>query len=351
VGAVDLTVVTDRSTDRTLKVFGWTSDPGGCGLYRIAMPMYGLAEYGGHDAIAFDDLNVDLPPDLDVLVGQLISDPIKSEAWQALARMPGRWFAMVYEIDDDLWNIRPSNPGYGWASERREMFADNIRASDAVTVTTPRLAEVVRRYNPNVYVLPNCCDAAFLAHERPRSQRVTVGWAGGGSHAEDFASVSKDLASFFRRRQDVDCHLFGTDYRRAVGRPDGRFTGWQRNLVEYLCSLDFDIGLAPLAANEFNRSKSDVKFLEYASLGIPVVASDYGPYAEAIQHGETGLKVRYPHEWRKHLNAMVNDEAMRAEIGAAARRWAQTRTLQNNYWRWEAAYTEVLGRVRAPALS
>ena len=200
---------------------------------------------------------------------------------------------------------------------------------------------------PLLYVLPNCVDIALLSYRKPPTERLTIGWAGGSSHFQDFAAVKSDLKTFLRRNPDVDMHFIGENYGELVGRPDARYTGWSANLVDYLSKLDFDIGLAPLAYHRFNRSKSDLKFLEYSALGIPVVASDFGPYGESVIHGVTGFLVKHPHEWSRYLRDLVNDDDMRTEMGINAKTWAATRVIQSNYWRWEAAYREVLGRLPA----
>jgi glycosyltransferase involved in cell wall biosynthesis len=334
-----------------MRIWGWASDHGGCGQYRLGLPMWAL-NASGHEASAFSRLNTDLPDDLDVLVGQRICAPSSTRFWLDLAADPGRRTTLVYEIDDDLWNIHGTNTA-ALALRRPEVLANVeacLAAADAVTVTNEHLAAIVAKYNPNVHVLPNCVDATWLTHERPRAERVTVGWAGGSSHANDFASVRSELRAFLRRNPEVDAHFIGANHGPTVGRPDARHSGWKANLVEYLYTIDFDLGIAPLAAHVFNRSKSDLKVLEYATLGIPVVASDYGPYSSSVQHGVTGLLVKYPHEWGKYLRLLVNDDAMRAQMGENARRWAATRTIQANVWRWEAAYTNaVLGRRTAAA--
>lgn len=327
-----------------LKVFGWAADHSGCGNYRIGLPMWCL-NLMGNDALAFSVLNVDIPSNLDILVGQLIAGPDRSAQWRELAARPNRNFAMIYEIDDDIWNLIPSNPSYSfYNAEARTRAIENITIADAVTVTSEQLADVVSEHNPNVFVLPNCIDAAMTKHDRPRTADTTVGWAGGSSHGDDFRSVQNDLKSFFRRNPQVDTHFVGMNYGSAVGRPDTRFTGWVGNLVDYMRNLDFDIGIAPLAYNVFNRSKSDLKFLEYASLGMPVIASDFGPYSTTIEHGATGMLVKYPHEWAKFLRQLTQDEAMRTEIGDNARGWASTRTIQANIWRWDEVYRKVAGK-------
>jgi glycosyltransferase involved in cell wall biosynthesis len=216
-----------------------------------------------------------------------------------------------------------------------------------VTVTTAHLADVVSRFNDNVHVLPNCVDATLLERQRPRNERVTVGWAGGSSHINDFDFTGNAIRTFLRRSGDVDLHVIGTDFRRALGCPEARHSEWSENLVDYLNTIDFDIGIAPLAYHAFNKSKSDLKVLEYAALGIPVIATDYGPYTESVQHGVTGFLVRHSHEWARYLRELVNDEALRLEMGANARRWAATRTIQGNVWRWEAAYRSAIEVARS----
>jgi glycosyltransferase involved in cell wall biosynthesis len=318
----------------------------GCGQYRIGLPMWALGA-AGHETLAFLNLNVALPADLDVLVGQRICSPEMSQAWQALAREPGRRYSLVFELDDDVWNLHPSNRSAieHFTPDAIKLMEANIAAADTVTVTTNQLAEVVSRFNPAVHVLPNCVDAALLTHQRPRPAKVTIGWAGGSSHRIDFESVRDELKAFLRRNPEIDMHFIGHNYGDLVGRPDTRHTGWSENLVDYLSKIDFDIGIAPLAYHAFNKSKSDLKVLEYAALGIPVVATDFGPYSDSVQHGVTGFLVKRPHEWARYLRDLVNDEAMRTELGANARRWAATRTIQANVWRWETAYRSAIDAI------
>ena len=127
--------------------------------------------------------------------------------------------------------------------------------------------------------------------------------------------------------------------------PNTRWSRWNTNLVEYLHTLDFDIGIAPIAYHVFNKSKSDIKALEYAALGIPVVASDFGPYAASVTHGVTGFLVKRPHEWGTYLGLLADDAQLREEMSINAKLWASTRTIQGNAWQWELAYRETIARV------
>jgi glycosyltransferase involved in cell wall biosynthesis len=117
-------------------------------------------------------------------------------------------------------------------------------------------------------------------------------------------------------------------------------TPWIDGVDNVWRAIDFDIALAPLRPHVFNQSKSNLKALEAAALGIPIVASDCGPYPEFVEHGKTGFLVKRDHEWAKYLRELVNDEAMREEMGAAAKAKARQWTLEGNIEDWRVALTE-----------
>lgn len=94
-----------------------------------------------------------------------------------------------------------------------------------------------------------------------------------------------------------------------------------------------------LRPHVFNQSKSWIKALEAAALGIPIVASDLLPYRGFIDHGVTGFLVKRDHEWGQYLRALVEDEAMRLEMGKAAREKAVDYTIEKNYTVWEKVLT------------
>ena len=65
-----------------------------------------------------------------------------------------------------------------------------------------------------------------------------------------------------------------------------------------LSTLGWWVGLAPLSQNQFNLCKSNTKFVEYIQAGIPVIASNYGPYEDIPRicnspnsiHGKTWME-------------------------------------------------------------
>lgn len=327
-----------------LTIHGWAQAGAGQGNYRVGVPLWGLAG-AGHRTQAV----VGSTPawDADVVIGQLIIDEPRLYAWRELARRPGRRPILIAEIDDDLWNIHDANI-HAEAFRDPELIAraeEGLRLADAVTVTTDHLAEVVSRFNDNVYVLPNYIDLNLILRQRPPSSRTTVGWTVSVSHLPEVDDLSGALSRFLRNNPEVDLHLIGQDFRSSFTAPNLRWTAWTNDLGRYLDTIDFDLGIAPLIPHAFNKSRSDIKVLEYAALGIPVVASDYGPYRSSVVHGETGFLVKHPHEWAKYLKQLIDDAPLRQLMGISAKLWASDRTIQGNVWRWEQAFRETISRV------
>lgn len=318
-----------------MKVWGF-HDGHACGYYRVLLPFDAL-NAAGHDtgvSWGWDDQAEQAP----IVVGQRVS---KTDALPIWRRLRAR-HKLVFETDDDVWSIDPTNLGAYAAHGLSTLDATEqaVRVAHMVTVSTEPLAEVLRKHHDNVVVLPNHIDGALLELERPRRDRVTVGWAGGDSHLRDMAVLASHLRRFLGRNPHVEFHNLGTDFRGVLKIP-GRFTGWQANIWDYYRTIDFDIGVAPLADLPFNRSKSAIKALEYAALGIPVVASDSEPYRPFVLDGTTGFLVRKEHEWGRRLYELANDEAMRTEMGAKAKAHAATWTIQNGWPLWQAAYEQL----------
>jgi glycosyltransferase involved in cell wall biosynthesis len=337
-----------------VKVFGLPVGADGCGYYRCYQPLAELRRRG-HNVMLPERGMVWLPDaelnagDIDVFAGQLLTGPRGMGLWES---WQGKT-SLVYDIDDDVWASDHEGSLWHRLPECRDIAAYLISISDLVTVSTEPLVEVVERYNPNVVVLPNCVHEDLLKIERPQHERVTVGWSGGTSHLRDFRYVAPMLSKFLNRNPAVDFHFVGADYSPidewTVPPERSRHTPWTPDLWDFYAGVDFDIGLAPLdPAGAFNRCKSFLRALEYAARGIPVVASAGEAYSGFVEHGVTGFLVRYDHEWGRYLRDLVNDEAMRTEMGAAAKKLAAQHTIQERYGAWERAYEGVMDRVPVP---
>ena len=339
-------------SDETLDVFGWLADRSGCGTIRIMQPLDALTselelKTGYSEGLALKGM---MPK---ILVGQRVCKDRPTAIWGAIAQQENRP-KLVFELDDDVWNIDPSNKqAYTWFHHGYEVstglyhavqenLVQTISLSDRVTCTTEPLAELLRQWNDDVRVVPNTIPQWLTEHDRSRRDRLTVGWVGSATHNMDWDTASNEVRRFLNRNPHIDFHIIGAPYGDWLRLPEDQVveSNWIPNVEDCWRAIDFDIGIAPLRPHVFNRSKSAIKFLEYAALGIPTIASDVGPYADNIEHGVTGLLVKRDHEWQKYLRDLSNDEAMRTEIGSNARDWARTQTLEGNIDKWKAALCE-----------
>lgn len=344
-----------------MKAFGWAADDSGCCHYRIAEPLEALARTANWQIdystrftgipdgpMKPDDKRLpgiarDCAKDLDVISTQRTALMAPSTFWQHL-NIAGAF--TVYEIDDDLFHIDRSNVAAHKLFTRpdiRQNMIDNIAMASRVTCSTEPLAEILRKHNADVRVCPNGIPDWLLEHNPTRydNRKVTIGWGGSPTHEMDFAEVDGQLRRFLNQRDDVEFHCLGTDYADWMRIPKDkcRFTPWVPSVPDFYQTIDYDIGIAPLRPHIFNRSKSNIKVLECAALGIPVVASDVYPYRNFIRHGETGYLVKYPHEWGKYLRELVEDPTQRAEMGAKARSLAAGYSMSQTAPIWEEALT------------
>jgi hypothetical protein len=334
-----------------MKIFGWAADNAGPGFYRLRVPLEEMARHTDHTI----EINTTMPgwvvDEADVIIGQRVCQPGATERWRRLATGAyGRRPLLVFEIDDDLWDIEPANrPARSFFNLQNPQMLTNLtecaKLADVCTVSTEPLAEIVRRVNPNVVVLPNQLPALAFTPDAltPVEGSYRIGWAGGPSHESDVAEMVGGLRQHLRRNPtDVYINM-GTVFdsvNKAAGA-QGYAMDWTQDMGEHYRRLaGLDIGLAPLRPSLFNRSKSEIKFLEYAANGAAVIASQHGPYERTIVPGETGLLIRSPFEWSGALNTLTADPAMRVTLAVSAWTYAWTRAIKHHWASWEKVYAE-----------
>lgn len=321
-----------------MKIKGVTRQWEGGGYYRMRQPIAELGKHGHETSCTMAKSDVEFDGE-DVIVGQVIGGDIAKSWWRGLSFNS----RLVYELDDDLFNIERINPMHSLYSdpEALDSMAFCMQMSDLVTCTTEVLAERMRKYNPNVATMECRIDEQVLGFERPQRDRLVIGWAGGDSHMRDMGECVYGLRKVLDRNPQCEAHFIGADLRFLVKRPV-RYTEWVRNTIYYCKLIDFDIALIPLADTYFNQAKSHSKALEMAALGIPVIASDVEPYSKFVVDGVTGFLVRSEWDWARKMRELINDEAMRTEMGAKAKELASQWTIQKGWQDWESAYQGIL---------
>jgi glycosyltransferase involved in cell wall biosynthesis len=272
---------------------------------------------------------------------------------------------VVADYDDDIFKVNPLSPHYQhyglveyqhvikdeqgqkqqlnvWKDgvgnfsikrnrERLDAVKKALGMADLLTTTTDILADVLRQYNPNVAVLPNCVDLSrWRAIPLKPHDEFRIFWAGGSSHFEDLQIVGPVLQVIMQRYQRVKLILMGVKFEGILkGLPMDRveFHPWEDNLsYPYKCAmLAADLCLIPLVDNAFNRCKSAIKWIEQSALGVPSVVSYVSPYAE-IYNGENAVMVEdnATDAWIDAISTMIREPMLRAKIGGEAQRYVET---------------------------
>lgn len=310
----------------------------GSAWYRCHTPGMALKELG-HEVVLTRDPDPALLERCDVLVLLHLARPGID---RLVGQLDARGTLTVFDIDDDYWNLHPENQANRyWDAERLRIMEQVARACRVVTVSTPELADVMKPMNPNVRVLRNMLpDAHWPTTRRPVSETgpLVLGWAGSSSHLPDVRMVAPVLLQLLDEYPDLTVRLVGANPDWVTSHPRLEIGEWVQ-IEEYPAQLaGFDIAIAPLLDTRFNRCKSDLKYVECAMAGLPVVASQVDSYTAAIVQGENGFLARNTKDWLKHLRRLIEDSSLRDRIGEAARPFAEERLVSANAWRWEKTY-------------
>lgn len=234
---------------------------------------------------------------------------------------------IVVEADDNILSCPTYNPAskfYNPDSTIRKIAVAQLREADAVVVSTPNLKEVYSEFNDHVYVVPNSIDFE-LWDRAPRKHHkhvITIGWMGGATHEADLDIVIpaiKELTAKYPQVRFSLLHGASKAVRDIKGvKVNNKFARIDQ-YPNYVASAGFDIGIAPLVDNAFNRAKSNLRWLEYSALAIPCVASNVGHFAETIHDGADGMLCDTPEDFTNALESLIIDKSKRRMMGNQAK--------------------------------
>jgi glycosyltransferase involved in cell wall biosynthesis len=218
-------------------------------------------------------------------------------------------------MDDDFYSVPAHNPAYriiGPANgEYQHKLKRTIEAVTALTVPTVRLAE--RYINKNIHVIPAHFDSTckhWRGSKLPAGRDTfTVGWAGTATHRLDFDLAFEAMRQFFTTNRQAQLVIGGDSdiYERFdfMGDERRQFLGYMQYEDYPSMYRYFDVLVAPLEDNLFNRGKSDIKLVEAGARGIPWLASPTGAYWSWELLG-AGRLCETTEQWYEGLNFYSN---------------------------------------------
>jgi glycosyltransferase involved in cell wall biosynthesis len=244
---------------------------------------------------------------------------------------------------DDYWLPTKEHPIHSVIKLHNidKKIIENLKVAKYVTTTTTLYADVIRKFNKNVFVFPNAINPNDPQFKEPTlpSDKVRVGWLGGSSHLHDLMLLDKSFASLSKYRSKLQFVLCGFDTRGVVTEINAEtneqnrrnikpeetvwatyeqiFTQnysiidldyknfllkfaqetyegeenqsylrvWTKPVTSYAKNYSkFDISLAPIKNHVFNLMKSQLKVIEAGFYKKAIIASNLGPYTIDLKH-------------------------------------------------------------------
>jgi glycosyltransferase involved in cell wall biosynthesis/FMN phosphatase YigB (HAD superfamily) len=237
----------------------------------------------------------------------------------------------IFELDDlvipKFVSEIGSVVGGEWKKEQAICIARSyenlIKKAHACIVSTPLLKEQIEiEYGLKSVVVRNRVTPDRLKLRKLyKNDSLRLIYASGTfSHKEDFLLIENLLYQFLSKNKFVQLSILGATQvsKRILVLPNVR----NYPLLNYDAMFEFiakhDLMIVPLVDNIFNRAKSAVKFVECGAVGVPVLASRVGEFADIIEHKKNGFLASNEQDWVQLLSSIAEEPEQLKEIAYQA---------------------------------
>ena len=212
----------------------------------------------------------------------------------------------VLDVDDAVWLRR----GGGFARRLG-------RLADVVVAGNGFVAGWFGEHCARVEIIPTAVDTQRFAPPDARIDGPTVvGWSGTSSNHPFLEALQPALRRVLDARSEVRIRISSDRPPRLDDLPSERveFEPWSTGgEVSFLQSLD--VGLMPLADDDWSRGKCSYKMLLYLACGVPVVVTPVGMNAQVLTGADVGFGPISEDDWVDALLNLVDDATLRRRLG------------------------------------
>lgn len=330
------------------RFLNYAGDYSGCGAYRLLWPEYLINMIGTGMSNTITSMIVDPRwyKGVNAVKFQRQASPEQKEFMKYIRQISKEHnFKMIYEVDDVVF--REDIPDYNrfkFAFDNDEVRNDcieMINLCDEVTLTCDYIRNLYKEKTgkKEVTVIPNFVPYFWMGHlynpnkikdqylKNKRKPRIL--YTGSGAHydvdnknggIDDFSHVIDMVRRTVDKYQWIFVGSYPPKLADLVLRGKVEYHPW-KSLQEYpsfINDLNAQAMIAPLLDNSFNRSKSDIKYIEACTLGLPCLLQDMETYKDAPDF----LKFKTGDELESKLDSILGDRktynnniAMFREIG------------------------------------
>jgi len=280
-------------------------------------------------------------------------------------------YKTIYEIDDII--VKDDIPDYNRCKEA--FVSDEIlhscmemmAMSDEITVTCQYMKEyyAAKTGNKNITVLPNYparmwmdghYDKAKIQRDfQKNKKKPRIAYVGSGTHIDvlnktnqrdDFSHVVEAIIKSRKDFQWVFIGCFPLACKPFIDRGEMEFVPWfpLMELAKAYTSTNINAVVAPLENNTFNNAKSNIKYLEASTCGIPGVFQDLITYKDAPLQFNKGA------DMIDQLKALTKNTDIYMAHSKKARAYADTMWLDDHLDEFAEVYNTRIGDPNRNAL-
>jgi glycosyltransferase involved in cell wall biosynthesis len=167
-------------------------------------------------------------------------------------------------------------------------------------------------------VLPTAVEIArYRIKADGESDGVRLGWIGSRVNHRYLALLTPVLQRLGKETPRLRLVVVSDEDYAAEGVAVENRRWSEETEVEDL--LTFDVGLMPLADDEWTRGKCALKALQYMAVGVPAVCAAVGANTDVVEHGVDGFLCASEEQWYETLARLARDPRLRREIGRKGR--------------------------------
>jgi len=221
----------------------------------------------------------------------------------------------IYEINDNFLAFQKSNPmsSYYNKLEIQGQIYDYIRQCDGIQLSSNLLFNELNleKYTENkkIITLKNCIDKIYDFKE---SDEFIIGWGGSSGHFEDIKSIAPILIKI-SKKYNIKIAIKSDEKIKNLFRELGDNLIYEpfSNMEDYHKFLStLTIGICTIQKDRFNKTRSDVKYLEYISHGVVPVCSDFGPYSDL------DLCIKFNDDLEEKLSNLIKNKDIISEFNS-----------------------------------
>lgn len=194
-----------------------------------------------------------------------------------------------------------------------------VERANLVYAGNEYLADYARQFSTRVKILPTVVDTdRFAPGNRPASTTLpVVGWVGSPSTSPYLDAI---LPALDRVAREVPFHLrlVGAGRKLRLDHAEVENVPWR--LSEEVAAFQaLDVGIYPLADDDWSRGKCGFKAIQFMACGVPFIASPVGVVRDIVRPGQDGLLAHTQEEWIENLVDLLRSPSLRQKLGSSGR--------------------------------